>query len=296
MAELNKQITLPDGRVLGYACFGEPGGRPLIYCHGFPATRLEASILDRDARQSGVSVIAPDRPGLGLSDFQPGRRILDWPEDVRNLADQLSVDRFSVMGVSGGCPYALACAHALSGRIIHTGIVAGLGPTWEGGLTRYMSAAARMGFFLARRAPLLFGVVYGGVARLIGSPAFPGSFFTSTKVTRADREVLARPEVSRTLIESAREALRPGPRGPVHDLSLLSRPWGFPLAGISTALTIWHGLEDGTVPWQMGEFLAGKIPGATFHRLPHEGHISLPVRQGARMLEILCPVQPEPEP
>lgn len=287
MAELNKQITLPDGRVLGYARFGACNGRPLLYFHGFPATRLEARILDADATRLGVSVIAPDRPGFGLSDFQPGREILDWPEDVRHLADQLGLERFSVMGVSGGGPFALACAYRLPERIVHTGIVAGLGPTSKGTATRQMSVAARLGFFLARRAPGVFNFVYGALSRLIAR--FPDLIFHLNKVTGPDREVLARPEIRRTLTESTQEALRRGPEGPLHELKLLSGPWGFAPDEISANLIIWHGLKDGTVPHEMSQSVARGLAHAELNLLPDEGHVSISVRHGAEMLSALCP-------
>lgn len=122
-----QQHILPDGRRLGHALYGDSAGPPVIYMHGFPASRLEAKLLEEAACEIGVSLITPDRPGLGLSDFQPGRAITDWPGDVAHLADALDLDRFSVVGVSGGCPYALACAHQLGDRVIRTAIIAGMG-------------------------------------------------------------------------------------------------------------------------------------------------------------------------
>src|SRR5687767_15639086 len=87
------QITLADRRKVEVAEFGAPNGRPVIYCHGFPASRLDAQLADEAAREAGVRLIAPDRPGYGLSDFQPGRRIGDWPRDVAEIADALGLQR-----------------------------------------------------------------------------------------------------------------------------------------------------------------------------------------------------------
>lgn len=132
MRELEQRIFLPDGRSLGFARLGCPAGLPLIYLHGFPASRLEAGILNAAANSLGVSIIAPDRPGFGLSDFQPRRTILDWPNDVVHLANALSIDRFSLLASSGGCPYAAACAHQFPQRLIRVGIMAGLVPQKNG--------------------------------------------------------------------------------------------------------------------------------------------------------------------
>src|SRR5688572_28104051 len=120
-------LTLSDGRKVGIAEFGAPAGRPVVYCHGFPASRLEARLAHEAAKEVGARLIALDRPGYGLSDFQPGRRIGDWPRDVVEAADALGVQRFAMLGVSGGAPYALACAALLPERITALGVVCGLG-------------------------------------------------------------------------------------------------------------------------------------------------------------------------
>lgn len=123
------RISLPDGRALGYLRLGDPAGLPVIYAHGFPASRLEAELWREAASRVGVLLIAADRPGLGLSDFQPGRTILHWTHDVASLADRLGIEKFRLLGVSGGCPYALACAYRLHRRIPRAAMAAGLGPT-----------------------------------------------------------------------------------------------------------------------------------------------------------------------
>src|SRR5690348_4059248 len=104
------RMRLNDGRSVGYAEFGLPTGRPVVYCHGFPASRLEAQFTHSSARKFGARIVALDRPGYGLSTFVPGRQIKDWALDVSEVADALELERFAVLGVSGGAPYALACA------------------------------------------------------------------------------------------------------------------------------------------------------------------------------------------
>ena len=103
-------IRLQDGRRLGYADLGDAGGTPVFYFHGFPSSRLEACMVEEHARRLGVRLLAVDRPGYGLSDDLPGRTIPDWPDDVVALADALGLERFAVVGSSGGGPYAIACA------------------------------------------------------------------------------------------------------------------------------------------------------------------------------------------
>ena len=106
-----RDITLPDGRRLAYAEFGTPDGRPVLYFHGAPSSRLEPLLVGDDAwRANGLRVIAPDRPGVGLSDFLPKRGFSQWPNDVVALADALGLERFGVIGMSGGGGYVAACA------------------------------------------------------------------------------------------------------------------------------------------------------------------------------------------
>ena len=97
-----KTIRLPDGRQLGYAEYGDPDGMPLLFFHGTPGSRLQAQVFDAAARDAGVRMVAPERPGHGLSDVQPKRTILAWTHDVEALADSLHLDRFAAMGISGG--------------------------------------------------------------------------------------------------------------------------------------------------------------------------------------------------
>ncbi len=124
----NQQIKLRDGRSLGYAEYGTPVGKPVFYFHGFPSSRLDWPLFDTDAIAARLNarIIAADRPGYGLSDFKRGRKILDWPDDVVELADALQIDRFAVLGISGGGPYAEACSFKIPQRLSATAIVCGM--------------------------------------------------------------------------------------------------------------------------------------------------------------------------
>ena len=127
----HQQVTLQDGRMLGYAEYGAPEGMPAFYFHGFPGSRLDYQLVDTGeaAAEANARIVAPDRPGYGLSDFRRGRKILDWPNDVTELADALGIDRFAVLGISGGGPYAAACVLTIPRRLTVTAIVCGMGPS-----------------------------------------------------------------------------------------------------------------------------------------------------------------------
>ena len=123
----DRTIKLKDGRTLGYIDIGNKEATPIFHFHGYPGSRLEALLLaDRDIINS-IRIISVERPGMGLSDFKKGRTLLDWPDDVVELADALKIDKFAVEGISGGGPYAAACAYKIPERLISCGIISGLG-------------------------------------------------------------------------------------------------------------------------------------------------------------------------
>ena len=148
----DQMITLSDDRRLGYAEYGDPQGWPLMFFHGTPGSRVMARFAGPKARELGLRLIAPDRPGFGLSDFQPQRRLLDWAKDVEELADALNLEQFSVVGVSGGGPYVAVCAWKLGERLISAGIVSGLAP--EDRVRRKLSHGHRITAKIMRQNPI----------------------------------------------------------------------------------------------------------------------------------------------
>jgi len=271
------QITLPDGRTLGFALYGAVRGNPILYFHGFPSSRLEARFAHDLGLEFGARIIAVDRPGYGLSDYLPGRTILDWPKDILKLADTLGIDRFRVMAVSGGGPYALACAHRIPERIRSVGIACGLGPMDVRGAGEGMVFLNRFGLFLGKKAP---GMVLGLFALVAGAiSCSPGAVvdLIAAHLHDPDRHVLRRPDVRRLLADSFRESVRAGPRGPAHDVLLYSRPWGFDLKEIEKEVYLWYGEKDAIVPPAMGRYLSEHIPRARLTRYPIDGHFSLVV-------------------
>ena len=170
MARTTYKLRLVDGRRLAYAEYGVPNGRPAFYCHGFPGSQREAQLIDPAARAQNVRIIAADRPGYGDSDPLPGRSILAWAKDLTALADHLGLDRFSLIGVSGGAPYALACAFLIPERLIACTLVCPLGPIYIPDLLNQMSRLAQLHFSTAHRTPLLSRLLIGGpVADLLAA-------------------------------------------------------------------------------------------------------------------------------
>ncbi|PJE62545.1 alpha/beta hydrolase, partial [Candidatus Roizmanbacteria bacterium CG10_big_fil_rev_8_21_14_0_10_39_6] len=123
-------ITLRDGRNLGYALYGDKKGTPLFYFHGWPSSRFDGTRVDKAAQKLHIKIIALDRPGIGISDYKKDRTLLGFSDDIVELADYLGFQKFSVMGVSGGGPYAAVCAYKLPKRVKRAAIVVGLAPPY----------------------------------------------------------------------------------------------------------------------------------------------------------------------
>ncbi|ADJ28714.1 alpha/beta fold hydrolase [Nitrosococcus watsonii] len=291
----NQHVMLKDSRRLGYAEYGDLQGEPLFYCHGFPASRLEARVIDGPARKHGWHIIAVDRPGYGLSDFKPKRRILDWPDDVAELAHILNISSFSLLGMSGGGPYALACAWKIPSCLRGVSIVNSLGPVYQSWAVHEMKWPARLGFGLAKRASRLLPFIYGGiVARaLYWFPRLTRSLLTIS-APEADSQALKRPDMERFHLGSIQEAFRNGPKGALLDFKLYAHPWGFQLKDISLNIQLWQGEADATVPPSHARYLAKTLPAAQVHYLPNEGHFSVFVNYISNILENLKETRKKP--
>ena len=158
-------IQLPDGRRLAYAIYGDPHGQPVFFFHGSPGSRYQAWVLNRPAASLGLRIIAPERPGFGCSDFQIGRAIHHWPDDVRALADALKLGRFAVLGASGGGPYAAACAACLPDRLNRAVLVASIGPMTLPGIMDDFPPRNRLFFRIARYTPWLLPALFKSVSK-----------------------------------------------------------------------------------------------------------------------------------
>ena len=125
-----RTFKLKDGRQLCYTELGNPDSKPLFHFHGWPGSCLEAKFGEILIPLSDVRIISINRPGIGLSDRKEGRKLLEWPDDVVELADYLDLDNFSIIGMSAGASSALACAYKIPERVNSVGIVSALGPLY----------------------------------------------------------------------------------------------------------------------------------------------------------------------
>jgi len=290
---INQTLRLSDGRQLGYAEYGDPDGFPVLYCHGFPASRLEGRLTEATANRNRIRIIAADRPGYGLSDYQGLRNLSDWPNDIEQLLVRLDIQQAALLGVSGGGPFALAVLAKLPQYIRAASLVCPLGQVCLARLLKAMRAPARFGFSSARHAPWLMHFVYGG---LIGPLMrfYPVGTLALLRVgmPSADRLILAQPDIKEVICASITEALSNGTRAALRDFLIYANPWDFDLTQIRQQITIWHGSADETVPIAHSHALIESLPNATLNILQSEGHFSLPIKHSNRILSELlgrCP-------
>ncbi|KAI1302725.1 Alpha/Beta hydrolase protein [Xylaria venustula] len=312
-AERDSQtLKLLDGRILGFAEYGSPKGKPVFFFHGFPSSRLEAEGILKIAPRKDLRIIAPERPGFGLSTFKPHHRITDWPDDVRALATHLGIPRFAMLGGSGGAPYALACARALPAEMVSTvGLLAPAAP-WREGRIGGVPYSSRITAFKAYYWPGALKVISAGViglcrwlattgfvARRIdgwleamvskknsssasGSTASPSTISCDKKSTKETREALIR-----TIFEPFRQGTAPM----VRESQLLTwEGWGFPLNEVRhPKILIWHGVDDGQSPIAMVRDLARELPQCELREFEGETHFTLARKQLGALLEELVP-------
>jgi pimeloyl-ACP methyl ester carboxylesterase len=272
-------VQLRDGRTLVYAEHGSPSGLPIIYCHGVPSSRVEGDLFIDSAMVAalGLRVIVPDRPGMGHSQYKTGRRIVDWPDDVMDLAKALGLGTFAVLGSSGGAPYAAACGALIPHHVRVVGVLGGVAPVDAPGILGSMSGPLRVMFHLGRHAPALLR----GLFRLNQRAMRRGGPRASQRMARwapePDRTLLQRAEIRDGFMACFDEACRQGARGPALDMSLIARPWGFDLAAVNVPVLLWHGERDRNVPVACGRYLASAFPRcrATFYA--EDAHLSVPL-------------------
>ena len=287
-------FQLPDGRTLGYAEYGDPLGRPLFYFHGWPSSRIEFGGLNREdiASRLGVRVIAVDRPGFGLSSYQPHHRFADWPKDITCLADHLGFDRFAIMGYSASGPYTLACAHQLADRLTAVGAVSiAAQPFSAPGATKGMPTI--MLWTTARIHPRLTWLLFkmmGNTIKNAPRDQLPKSA-KQAMMAEADFEFIkSHPYVMANNMDGGVEALRQGGLGPAEAGALYWKPWGFRLEDIRMKVHVWHGEEDLNAPFAAhGKVLAEKLPDVAAKFYPGEGHLSLIYKYLETIIQTLIP-------
>src|SRR5262245_20706032 len=265
-------IELPDKRYLAFAEFGDTHGVPVFTFHGTPGSRLQIAPTRNRPVTPGIRLIAPDRPGYGFSTFYAERRLVDWPNDVAALADHLGIDRFAVMGISGGGPHALVCAHALKSRLIGVACVSGVGPLGDPSAQEGMMFQNRLLTTLAQHATTLMRGLIKMQANAMQRDPDRQFEALQKRVPQADRDVLADPEFRAQMIDDFRHFSATASLAAAQDFEIFAADWGFSLGDIAMPVHYWQGGVDRNVPARHAELMASRTPRAELHQYPDEGH------------------------
>lgn len=272
---LESVVPLPGGRALGYAEFGDPDGDAVLWFHGTPGARKQIPPdVPELARRRGWRIVAVERPGTGYSTPYTYGRALDWVDDLRRVVDHLTIDRFAVVGLSGGGPYVLAAAYGLPDRVTAAAVLGGIGPTrgpeTAPGMTRFLPLIEPL--LAAARIPI--GELLTHLIRPIRAVADPGFDLYTRVAPASDRAVMREPAMKAMFINDLVTACEGGLRAPATDLVVFGREWGFSLRDITVPTRFWHGDADGIVPLSHGEFMAALVPDATLVVTPGGGHFA----------------------
>jgi pimeloyl-ACP methyl ester carboxylesterase len=281
-------LKLSGGRELAVAEYGDPRGAPVIFCHGWPASRLQAGLLDEHGRELGARIISPDRPGVGYSPAHPGRTLRDWPALLAEMADALGVEKFRVLGVSGGGPYALAAAWGLPERIPAVAVVCGAPPLAESSNASQLNPAYRWLLRTYRHSPRTLRWMFRAARPLarLRPPQWARPWLLR-RLPPAEAETLADDHIFETCFHNYRESWRGGADGLYGDATIYAQPWGFPLEDIRVPVQLWHGKEDRNFAWELSRDLAARLPACTSRFLENEAHYSLAIRRRREILAAL---------
>ena len=263
-------LVLPDGRRVACAEYGDIGGLPVLALHGTPGSRLMFALADREARDRGIRLIAPERPGYGLSDYRRSENLAQIAEDLSAVADAYGLGRFAVIGVSGGGPYAVAAAAAMPDRISLLALVAPIGEVADGQFR--LSRFQRLLFRRLAQRPWATRLFFRRLRSMVFKSPDSAYRWLMRRVRTPDRELLARSSVRISLQAAMGEGLRPGVEGVAQDLRLYCSPWRLRFADIDVPTILWQGSDDPVVPPEAAYALARALPNCRLDVIPAAGH------------------------
>lgn len=274
-AARTKYHLLKDRRILCYCEFGDKNGIPIFYSHATPGSRLEGALFHSQAIKQKFRMICIDRPGMGESAFLPDRGLLNYPSDIVELADELNIDKFGVVGWSGGGVYGLACGYAIPERLLFNIVLAGY--TSFGEMSKasgYVNSRIdHVSIGLSKKHPLLFKLYFELVA--IGMKVAPGMSYGAfvASLNKTDKDIAKQRVFKGILSQSQKEAFKYGSIGVATDAGIHHSDWGFGLQQITAPVHMLHGNEDLLVPVEYSIFNSTQIPICQLHIIESEGHL-----------------------
>jgi pimeloyl-ACP methyl ester carboxylesterase len=274
--KLEGNIAVGDDREIGFAEFGDPQGRAVFWLHGTPGARRQIPMEARVyAEQRQIRLIGVDRPGIGSSTPHQYDTVFAFADDLRTIADTLGIDKFEVIGLSGGGPYTLACAAAMPDRVVAAGVLGGVAPSRGadaigGGVMAFGSKVAPV-LEVAGYPITLAAVSLVRLARPVASPALD---LYGRLSPEADRHMLARPEFKAMFLDDLLNGSRKQLAAPFADVVVFARDWGFRLDEVKVPVRWWHGDRDHIVPFEHGQHVVSRLPDAQLYHLPGESHLA----------------------
>ena len=291
------RVALPDGRRAQLWEGGDPEGRAVFFLHGCPDTRHAAYPGDAAARRAGVRLVAVNRPGYGLSDpHESGHGSV--ADDVASVADRLGIERYGVLGMSVGGPYALACAARHPDRVTSAAVVSAPGmapamdPPWhrddldvEG--RRFVTGLAHLTVEEAvqRMRPDFEAYVAGVAPQDPDDAALVARWLTG--LPPHDATLLADLSTAE-LADAVREALA-RPEGYLRDAAVTFRTWELDLTDVQCPVSVWAGELDANHPPRNSTWLAQHLPRSTLRLLPGTGHLGALLEHWDEILGELSP-------
>jgi pimeloyl-ACP methyl ester carboxylesterase len=275
-----------NGDRVAFSEYGDARGEPVIFCHGWPSSRTMAELTHDAARELGVRIISPDRPGIADSTFVADRRLLDWPPLLRELMDFLEIRRFRMLAISGGAPYAYATARAMPDSVAALAVVSGA-PDIAG-------LNDRSGLFALYRLMLSAYRTLPHFSRWSFRLARP---FLSLRPPRRTRPILLKllqpcdagalrdERAFEACFESQRRAWQASAEGVLVDAEIYAQPWGFSLNELRVPVRLWHGNADRSFSAAVARQMASQIPDCVTYFIDDAGHYSTPIRH---MREIIA--------
>ncbi|HEX4652801.1 MAG TPA: alpha/beta hydrolase [Candidatus Udaeobacter sp.] len=286
-------IHRDDGSVVSFGEYGDASGVPVIFCHGWPSSRTMAQLTEEPARELGIRIISPDRPGISGSSLQPNRTLADWPLLLQQLADHLGLGQFRVLAVSGGAPYAYAAAVAMPERVRAIAVVAGAPPIAELSDAHGLLPLYRWMLALYRTRPALLRTMFH-LARPVLSVRPPIRFrplFLKLLMLRpCDAESLRDAAAFEAIFESQRRAWRTSAEGVIADAQIYAQPWGFSVEEVRVPVRLWHGKQDRAFSFELAEEMSKRLPNCEARLIDDAGHYSLPIRHIGAILEDLLSI------
>lgn len=274
--KLEGNIAVGEGRQISFAEFGNPQGRAVFWLHGTPGARRQIPTEARTfAARKNIRLIGIDRPGIGSSTPYQYENVLGFTDDLRTVADTLGINRFAVIGLSGGGPYTLAAAAAMPDRVVMAAVLGGVAPLiGEDGISSGLMELAKIVRPVIEVADTPIRWVAGSLMKLIAPFGSPALDLYARISPDGDRNLLSRPEFKAMFLDDLLNGSRRQLAAPFADIVVFARDWGFRLEDIKVPVRWWHGDADHIVPYAHGQHAVARIADAEMYTLPGESHLA----------------------